>query len=455
MAATDGKSSGELGELLRLAAPLILAHAGNQCMSVVDTAMVGRLGSAALAGVGIGNGLFFTLTVVGLGCVLGMDALVAQAVGAGEELRARRVFWQGMRVALYLGLPIAALTVMAPVVLGPVGVDPAIIYEARRYLWARMPNAVTFLLFAAARSYLQAKGSTRPILVATLLGNLLNFVGNLFLIYGDAPLLRLHLPALGLPALGVVGSGISSSIASLGMVAWVIWAIQRLPVSPGERDGARDVTIGNILEIGGPIGAQLLAEVGVFAIAGMLAGRMSPQAAAAHQIALTLASMTFTVTIGVGAAASVRVGLAIGRGDAPAARRAGTTAILLSASFMSLAMLTFFFVPRLLARFLSDDPGVVGAAIPLIMVAAVFQLSDGTQGTAAGALRGAGDTRIPLLANVVGHYAIGLPIAIGLGFGAHLGAPGLWWGLTGGLTTVAIFLTWRFLHLASRPIERV
>lgn len=427
-------------------------------MSFVDTAMVGRLGSAALAGVGIGNGLFFALTLVGLGCVLGMDPLVAQALGAGEHAAARRIYASGVRVALLVSAPVMAAMTAALLLLVPLGVEPAVARETTRFLLARLPNAVPFLLLAAARSHLQAASITRPILWATAIANVVNFAGNALLIYGDATLERFGLPGIGLPALGVVGSGISSTLAAL--VAWLVAlrGVRELTREAGSAPAPRlgdAETARKIVRLGWPLGVQLLAEVGAFTIVSILAGRIGPEAAAGHQVALTLASLSFTVTLGLAAATSVRVGQAVGRDDTPGARRVGFLALGLAIAFMSLSAAVFTVAPHALARILTDRPDVLAAAVPLVRVAAFFQVFDGAQVVAAAALRGAGDTKSVRRANIVGHYVVGLPTAILLGLGLGLGATGLWWGLCAGLTAVGVGLSLRFHHLSKRRIERV
>lgn len=448
--------SRELGTLLRLAGPLILGYAGMQVMTVVDTAMVGRLGATALAGVGIGNGIYFTLSAFGLGAVIGMDAPVAQAFGAGEPERARRLLWQGVRVALGVSVPLVVLMALAPLLLPWAGVEPGTSRAVRAYLWARMFNVVPYLVFNAQRSYLQARAVTRPIVVATIAGNLGNFVGNALFIYGDAALVGIGLPRLGLPALGVVGSGLSSTVASLVMLALMGRAIAALPAPPDPaRRALHPEMVRTLVALGVPVGLQILAETGIFATVGVLAGRLGPRAAAAHQIAIALASFTFCVTLGIGAAAGVRVGRHVGRGDTRAARRAGLLALGSSAAFMSLSALVFLVAGGALARALTDDPAVVATAIPLLYVVALFQVSDGLQATAAGALRGAGDPHAPLYANLVGHWVVALPVAVVLGFRTQRGVVGLWWGLSLGLTLVALGLIARFLQLSSRPITRV
>jgi len=445
----------ELRGLLRLAVPLIAGHSGQQLMSFVDTAMVGRLDSAAIGGVGIGGGIYFAMTVIGMGTVLGMDPLVAQAVGAGEHERARRILWQGLRIALGMSLPVMALIVLSTFLLEPIGIEAETARQTRLFLFSRLPNVLPFLLFSAARSYLQATGGARAVVWSMVVANVANLVGNVILIYGDNGLRAMGLPAVGLPALGVVGSGLSSSIASAFSFAICVWGIRAIPAPPDPSRRAADPELrAKIFKLGSPVALQILAEVGAFTMAGILAGRMGRGPAAANQIALTLASFTFTVTLGLGSASSVRVGQAVGRGDTKAARRAGFLALGVGLGFMCLTAVAFVAAPSALARILTDKADVIAVAAPLVQIAGLFQLSDGAQVIAAGILRGAGDARSTPRANFIGHYLIGLPIAIGLGFGLGVGAPGLWWGLSAGLTFVAVALTLRFHKVSSKPIVR-
>ena len=199
----------------------------------------------------------------------------------------------------------------------------------------------------------------------------------------------------------------------------------------------------------------MVAEFGVFSLVNVLMGNIDERALAGHQVAITLASATFMVPVGIGAAASVRVGRAIGRGDGPGTRLAGLVSLASGMGFMAVSALAFLLVPRQLAGVITDKADVISAAVPLLFVAAVFQLSDGAQAVAAGALRGAGDTRFPLLANLAGHYLIGLPLGVLLAFHFGMGARGLWWGLSAGLTGVALALGSRFLRISSRHVLRV
>lgn len=439
----------DLAPLLKLAAPLAAVQAGNQLMGLVDTAIVGRLGAVELAGVGLANGFFFALTVLGIGVMLGLDPLIAQSVGAGDLARARRLLWQSGWLALLAGAAVSAPLALLPLALDPLGVEPAVADQARTYLLIRIPGVVPLLLYFGLRSYLQAMGGTRPMVLATIAGNLFNAPVTWLLVFGGE---RAGVPWI--PALGVAGAAIATAAATVLQALILLAAVKATPAPavPGAHhlDG---VQLAQAVRVGLPVGLQMMAEVGVFALAGLLAARLGADAMAAHQIALTLASFTFCMALGIASAGSVLVGKAIGAGDAPGTRRAGLTAFAAGAAFMSLCGLAFLIAPRFFASILTDQPGVIAAAGPLLVVAGLFQISDGSQAVGAGVLRGAGDTRFPFVANLVGHWVIGLPIAVVLGLQMGLGVVGLWWGLLAGLSAVAITLFLRFRRLSAQPIR--
>lgn len=435
----------ELRALLKLSLPLLATQLGAMLLGLVDTAIVGRLGEVPLGAVGLGNNLYFLISVLGLGCMLALDPLISQALGAGEHGRAGALLWQGRYVALLVCVPLGLLVAGLALALPWLGIDEATTAEARPYLYARLLGLAPFLLFAATRAFLQAQQITRPLLVAVVVANLVNAPLSWALVFG--------VPAIGLPSLGAGGAGLGSAIVTVVQLAMVGAAVARLP---GTGRAPVDVPVmRRVLALGAPIGLQLFAEVGSFGIVALLMGNLGARALASHNVALTLVSTTFQFAIAIGAASSVRVGRAIGAGDVPGTRRAGLTAIGAGATCMLGSAAAFLLAPRPLARLLTDDADVIAAAVPLFAVAAAFQLSDGVQAVAAGALRGAGDTRWPLVSNLVGHYAIGVPIGAWLTFEAGWGATGLWWGLSAGLTAVAVALAARFVVLSARPIARV
>ena len=452
MSAGRSQNARELRELAALALPLCVGHVGSHLMSVVDTAILGHYREVSMAGAGIGGGVLFAFMVLGMGTIMGMDTLVPQALGAGENARARQLLEAGLRLALLLFLPVGALIALAAFLMPYTPMHPEVASEASAFLYGRLPGVLPFLLFVACRSYLQAHNVTRPMVIAMVVGNVINVVVDWILIMGDGGLVRLGLSPIGLPAMGAMGAALSTSLASFSsfFICWL--AVRKL--SP-ERARAPDPALAkSIVRLGLPIGLQLIAEVGVFAMTGILAGTLGKIPAAGHQVALALASLSFSMAIGVGAATSVRVGRAVGAGDAAAARRSGGQGITVGAILMGISGLLFILMPRALADLFTDDSVVIDTAVPLIQIAAVFQLSDAIQAVSAGALRGAGDTRFSFVANLFGHYAVGVPVAAGLGFAAGMGAAGLWWGLSLGLTAVAVVQSIRFSRLTSRPIAR-
>jgi MATE family multidrug resistance protein len=423
-------------------------------MGVVDSAVLGRAGPVPLAGTGLGNALFLALSIFGMGVMMGLDPLLAQASGAGESARARRLLWQGTWLSLGVSGGIALPTLAVPPLLVPLGIEPPVAAEAGRYLLWRLPGLPFALLYVSARAYLQAGGHVRPIAMAAVLANLANVPLDLLLVFGGSTLPGWAGPLRSVPAMGAAGAALATSLCSAlqaGTLAWATRAAGSERATPGLRrpDPAE---LRAAVRVGLPIGLHLGAEVGIFSLVGFLAGRLGAVPLAAHLIAIAGATLTFTVAVGVGSGGSVRVGWAVGARDRAGARRSGLVAFGAAAAFMSLCALALLFFPRPIARLLTDDPDVLAAAVPLLRVAALFQISDGIQAVGAGVLRGAGETRFTFAANMAGHWAFGAPAAILFGIVLGGGVTGLWWGFLVGLTAVAASLLWRFLRISRREI---
>jgi MATE family multidrug resistance protein len=276
-------------------------------------------------------------------------------------------------------------------------------------------------------------------MVALVLANVVNAVFNWLLIFGNA----------GLPALGVKGSAWATVLARVFMAAWLLLAIvyREWDRNPGLFHTSLSIEperLRRLYTLGFPAAMQITLEVGVFATATALAGRLAPSALAAHQIALNMAAFTFMVPYGISSAGAVRVGQAVGREDTEGVARAGWMALLLGAAFMTAAAIVFVTCGRLLIGAFTPDPDVVRAGVSLLAIAAVFQLCDGLQGVATGILRGLGDTRTAMIWNLTGHWLIGLPLGYVLCFVLGIGVRGLWWGLSLGLIIcgTALLLTW-------------
>jgi multidrug resistance protein, MATE family len=421
--------------MLRLAVPVVLSDLGWMLMGIVDTMMVGRIipGTAtAIGAVSIGSIFFYTVAMFGGGLMLGLDTLVSHAHGAGRRDECYRSLLGG----LYLIVPLAPALmciVWAGVPLFRVfRYQPALLAEIVRFMRALVWSLPPLLVYSALRRYLQATSRVGPVVFALVTANLVNVIGNWILIYGH----------LGAPAMGTVGSAwstVASRICMAAILAAYVFS-QDWPwhISLGP-DFAR---IRALLWLGFPAAGQITIEVGVFATAGAFIGKLGEVPLAAHQIAIQTISATYMVPLGISSAAAVRVGQALGRGDPRAASRAGWTAIVLGAAFMSGCSVVLMAMPRAIGRVFTTDAAVVEAAVTLLAVGAAFQLFDGVQTCAMGALRGAGDTHTPMLCHLIAYWAVGLPAGYLLCFNFALGAPGMWAGLCAAVILLGIVLLW-------------
>jgi MATE family multidrug resistance protein len=407
--------------------------------------MVGRIDAESIGAVSVGRALFLAAAICGIGLLLGLDTVVSNAFGAGRPEECHLALLHGVYLSLLMTLPLMAAVWGLSGMLDAWGIDPAVralaVPYARAVSWSTLP----IFLYATFRRYLQAINLVRPVMIALISANVVNVVANWILIFGH----------LGFPALGSTGAAWATVLSSIYMALFLLAAV----LLHDRQDGGRlrelalrpsIVRLLRLLRLGLPAAAQLLLEVGVFALATTLAGRLAPAALAAHQIALNAASLTYMVPLGISAAGAVRVGQALGRRDPEGAGRAGWTALLLGGAFMSLAALAFVAVPRWIIRAFTADPDVIASGVALLYVAAVFQLFDGIQVVATGALRGAGDTRTPMLWNLVGYWILGLPVGYYLCFRLGYGAVGLWIGLSIGLIVVGSILLRVWSRLARR-----
>ena len=450
----------ELKELFRLAVPLAAAQAGNQLMGLVDVAVLGRLGARELAASGLANAVYFAISVVGMGLMFGIDPMISQAVGAGDEVRARRVLWQGVWLCLAVTGVLTAVLVAGAIAIPFAGVQPELIEPARAFLLVRTISLAPFLLFFVVRAYLQAHGITRPMVVAMVIANILNLAADILFVFGGTVLPEWAGPLRRFPALGVPGAALATVLCTILELVIVCAAVRKVKIA-AEGGGAtfdhrpNRAEMARAFRVGLPAGLQMGAEVGVFALVAVLAARIGSLDLAAHQLVIGIASFTYTAALGVAAAGGVRVGIGVGARDPLATRIAGHVAFLGGAGVMGTAAILFALIPRPIARLITDQEDVLAVAVPLFLVAAVFQLSDGIQAVGGGALRGAGDTKFTFYANLLGHWVIGLPIALYLGFERGLGIVGLWWGLCAGLTVVAVILYLRFERLSRGEIEPI
>ncbi|MBV9861096.1 MAG: MATE family efflux transporter [Alphaproteobacteria bacterium] len=437
----------ELRALLSVAAPLAAANLAQMALGVTNTVMIGHLGGAQLAAAGLGGGFYFTMLTICQGMLSAVAPLAAHAIGAGDRRVAGRIALSGVALTALLSPPLVLGLTQLESLLHLLGYDPALAGQVGAFLRAIAWGAPASLGFAVARSFLAATGHARAVMLVLVLSIPTNAALNWALIFGH----------FGLPAWGVVGAGRAIAIDQwliFGLIAAHTTLARNLAAYRAAPAGAaaalRDIR--DILVLGWPIGGILGLEIGVFVTTNVVMGLLGTDALGAHQIVSNCSGLTFMVPLGIGQAATVRVAIRLGAGEPAAARRAWFLALALGIAFMSGAAILLWSAPRaMIAIYLDiadpDNRGMAAIAMQLIAVAALFQVFDGVQTIAAGALRGYKDTAAPLVLAAIGYWAIGFAGGLLFAFPLHQGAVGLWRGLALGLGAVALLLT---LRLAER-----
>ena len=432
----------EARPMLRLAIPLVFAELGWMTMAIVDTMMVGRQthSAEAIGAVSLGSILFNAVAIFGTGLMLGLDTLVSHSYGAGNVEDCHHSLVNGVYLSLGITPFLMGIVRLFEPILRSLDIQASVLNQAIPYLRALNWGTLPLLLYFVFRRYLQGMNLAKPVMFALISANLVNLVGNWSLVYGH----------LGFRPMGTVGSGWSTCGARIYMM--VVLMGYALYYDYRYQTGLREtprlpnfLRMWKLVQLGFPAATQFGMEVGVFAVCTALIGKLGAVPLASHQVALNSVSLTYMVPLGIASAAAVRVGQALGRGDPHAASRAGWTALALGMSFMFCMGLLFFLVPDAIARIYTPDPVVIHAAGVLLYVAAFFQLFDGMQTVATGALRGAGDTRTAMLCHLTLYWGIGLPLGAYLCFRLGWGAPGLWTGLCVALILIgcALLYFWR------------
>jgi MATE family multidrug resistance protein len=425
--------------MLRIAIPLAFAELGWMFMSVVDNVMVGRLPNSAVAisAASLGSAFFYAFAIFGTGLMAGLDTVVSHAWGAKNLSEARRSLASAFVLAACATPVVVALILATTPLLGALGVAPEIRLQATDFTRILTCSLPLLLAYSCFRRYLQGIHYVRPVTFALFTSNLVNLAGNWLLIYGHA----------GFPALGVRGSALSTVVARLYLASVLGFAVYRRDPDALRHFRPDRVLVHRLFRLGLPAALTIGFEVGVFNTVTALIATLDPVSLAAHTIALNAASVTYMVPLGIASAAAVSVGRALGAKDRPAAARAGWIALGHAAAYEIGAALLFFGLPKAIARIYTHDERVVSFSVALFAIAALFQLFDGLQTVATGALRGAGNTRTAMQWNLIGYWAIGLPLGCLLGFELHWGAVGFWDGLCLALILIAAGLVakWYFL----------
>jgi multidrug resistance protein, MATE family len=435
----------EVGPMMRLALPVVLSELGWMAMGVVDVMMVGRLGPEAIGAAGIGNIVFFSVAIFGIGLLLGLDTVVSQSFGAGDLKDCHRSLVQGVYLALAVSIPLTALIAAATHFLPWAGITPSVGALATPYLIIQNISLAPLLVFFALRRYLQSMNLAMPALVALAVANVANLFGNWVFVYGR----------LGFPELGVAGSAWSTLVSRVAMLAFL--AIYAAVHAARTRNGLLQTSLKfdpsrmrELVKLGLPTAIQLTLEIAVFCAAALLAARLGEIELAAHEVVLQVAGTAFMVPLGVSSAGAVRVGQAIGRKDPRGARRSGWTALGLGSGFMALSGLTMLLASGPILGVFTSDRALIATARSLLIAAAIFQVFDGLQVVGSGILRGLGETQIPMYATLAAHWAIGLPIGYVMAFPMGWGIVGVWMGLCSGLVAAGVMLLAAWVWRARR-----
>ena len=432
----------------KLAYPVMIGQLGIIMMGVVDSIMVGSLGSIQLAAASLGNSLVLLILIIGIGSSAVVTPLIAILLGAKRISECGVYFRQSLFVNIVISIVMIAVIFIGINFLGYLNQPTEVIKYAVIYMGIVGLSALPLMIYQTYKQFIEGFSIMKPAMIIALLANIINAFTNWILIFGK----------FGFPALGLAGAAWATFASRIFMaVAIIIYVLNNKKFKDFDVRfhfrGLNFKVIKKILQLGVPSGFQHFFEVGAFSIAVIMIGWIGANELAAHQIALNLASITFMIVLGISQASSIRVGYAMGERDVKSIRRAGFTAITLGASIMSLSGLTFVLLNRFLPSLYIDDQNVIEIASRLLIIAALFQLSDGTQAVGIGVLRGLTDIKGPTIITFTAYWIISLPVAYLLAFVFKLGVEGIWIGLLIGLTVAAVFLTIRFNYKSKKIIQ--
>ncbi|WP_462383154.1 MATE family efflux transporter [Pseudomonas sp. Marseille-QA0892] len=442
----------ELRTLHTLAIPIAIAQLASSAMGFVDTLMAGRYSATDLAAVALGNSLWMPMYLFMIGVLLATTPKVAQNHGAGTVERIGPLVRQSIWLAVALGCTATVLLWSAKPVMHAMGIAPDLAALSMRYLRAAAMGFPAMALYYVLRCFSDGMGRTRPAMIVGLIGLSLNVPLNYIFIYGK----------FGMPALGGVGCGVATAIVMwsmlLMMVGWTYRSAFYRPAGLYDRfDKPQWPVIRDLLSIGVPIGVAIFAESSIFAVIALLIGGLGANVVASHQIALNFSSLTFMIPLSLGIAVTVRVGHELGKGAPIHARFAAVTGIATATVYATIALVLMLVFKEAIAGIYTLDPALVSLATTLIVYAALYQISDAIQVTAAGALRGYQDTRVTMVMTLFAYWVIGLPVGYTLGLTHWLGEPsgpaGFWQGLLAGLTCAAIMLSLRLARVSRKRIR--
>ena len=434
----------EFRRLSRLAGPLIVNNLAVAGMQFADAVMAGRIGASALAAAAVGGSIWYLGFSLVLGIMMAISPIVARHFGAGSYGLIGRYTRQGMYLGAMLGIPIILFGQFgAAYVLAAVGIDAGFRDLAAQYVGAISWGAPGIFIFLALRFTTEGSGFTRPIMYTSIFALTCNVFLNYVLAFGK----------LGFPALGAVGLGYASAISMwlvmLMLAVWMVRSTDYRPFHIFERFAPlRLPVLREILVLGIPIAITITAEAGLFSATSILMGTRGAEITAAHQIAMNFSTTTFMIPLALSAAITIRVGQLLGAERNAEARLSGIVGISMCAVFMTISALFMLAFRDLVVGMYTSDMAVRGIAISLLLMAAIFQVADGVQIGAAGALRGYKDTRMPMAINIFAFWALAFPLAYLAAVTCKAPPNYVWGGFVVGLSVAAVLLTWRYLRLS-------
>ncbi|NJN26487.1 MAG: MATE family efflux transporter [Cyclobacteriaceae bacterium] len=430
---------------LSLAYPVMISHLGQVSVQIADNMMVGRLGREPLAAASFANSIFVVFLVMGIGMSYAITPMAAQADGEKNISKLSDILKHGFLVNTLYGILLAACIFLSQNGLHYFNQPEMVVTLALPYLSIVGASLIPFLMYQACRQFAEGLGYTRSAMYITVASNLLNVLLNYILIFGK----------LGFAPMGLFGAGLATLISRIAMaimmIAFVYFDKKFIAIwQKFNFDRFSWPLIKANLRLGLPMSFQLIFEVSTFSVAAVMIGWMGTIELAAHQIAISMASASYMVALGISAAATIRVGNQLGQRNYQTMRNAALTCFVMAIVFMALAALLFILGRNVLPMLYIDDKAVIGQAALLLIVAGLFQLSDGIQVVGLGALRGMSDVKVPTVITLIAYWAIGLPLGYLFGFTLGFGAIGIWYGLLAGLSIAAVLLFIRFNNLSKK-----
>jgi MATE family multidrug resistance protein len=426
-----------------LAYPVVLSQLGHILVSVADSIMVGRLGTVPLAAASLANSIFTIVLVFGLGLSYSITPLVAAANGRNNRKRISLLLINGLVVSTIMGVLLFLGSYLLSPLLYYLNQPEEVVVLAIPFLNILFFSMIPLMVFQGYKQFAEGLSLTRQSMYLSIFANVLNVAGNYVLIYGK----------LGFPAIGMEGAAISTLVSRILMALIMAWYIHTSDLLKPFRLRWKQKYLSarhmwRIIRLGLPISVQMIFEMGAFSFSAIMIGWLGAKELAAHQIAINVAALTYMMASGIGAAATIRVGTLFGQGKIKEMRAAGLSSLVMAILFMSTTGLILVLANSFIPSFYIQDPEVIELAAGLLIIAAIFQVSDGVQVVGLGCLRGLEDVKIPSMVSLLAYWVVGLPVGYLLCFKFNFGVNGIWTGLLIGLTIAALLLYLRFQKLS-------